>query len=419
MNKFFFQRRYYPLFQTQFLNAFNDNVFKQALIILITYQSYSLFGYNSKQVVSLASFLFTLPYFLFSPQAGLIADSYSKSRLIKIIKFIEIFIMVAALIGFGSNAFGFLLFILFLMGAQSAFFGPSKLGILPEVVSKDELLSANGIFAMGTFVAILFGVAVGGIISQTYSSQPIMIGYILVAIALFGFATASFIPKSPSPAKKQKLSPNIFSEIVKNIQFALKDKKMGKIIILSTWLWFAGNFLIVFIPGYIKDYLKGDESVATAFMASFSIGIAIGSVICPHLKKRFKDSLAVSRFGLKGMLTCNFILLAFSFWSSNSESLLSFTSFIQSPLMIVLLFFYLCLAIFGGIYIVPLQTYIQEFAPEGGCSQLISAMNILQGFVILISAGFLFLVFKFTSHPGVCMGSLLIFGLGVLKSWRQ
>ncbi len=414
MKSFFFQRRYLPLFVTQFLNAFNDNVFKQALIILITYQSFTLWSYNSKQIVSIASFLFTLPYFLFSPQAGILADSYSKSKIMRLIKLLEIFIMIAALIGFASNQIGFLILVLFFMGAQSAFFGPAKLGILPEVMESDELLSANGIFAMGTFVAILLGVAAGGIISKMNSNDPIIIGYILVAIALLGFLTSTLIPKSKTPEKKQKVSLNIPLEIFNNLKFAFQDKMMGRVLILSTWLWFAGNFLLIFIPGYVKDNLKGDESVATAFMASFSIGIAIGSFLCPKMKSYFKNSSEISRFGLKGMIVTNFVALALSFWNSSDSELQNFQAFIHEPMACVILFNFLCLSIFGGIYIVPLQTYIQEFAPQGGCSQLISAMNILQGLVILISAGFLFLLFKFSSNPSLCLGSLLAFSMFTL-----
>lgn len=292
-------RRFGPFFGTQFLGAFNDNVFRNALLILIAYQGVGIAAGQINFYTNLSAALFTLPYFLFSATAGQLADKYDKSVLICYVKLAEIVIMAGAAVGLYLESVPLMLAVLFLTGTQSTVFGPVKYAIMPQHLHDDELMGGNGMVEMGTFLAILLGTIAGGVLIAA-EGGTLVVGVAVILIAALGYLTSRAIPKAPAADPGLKVRWNLVAETWRSIQYTRESRPIFLSILGISWFWFYGTLVLVQIPNYTKEVLGGTEGVVTLLLALFSLGIGIGSVLCERMSGRMVE-LGLVPFGSIGM----------------------------------------------------------------------------------------------------------------------
>jgi len=256
------KKRFGPLFVTQSLGALNDNIYKNSLVIFIAFTLVKG-DQNSSIMVIIAAGIFILPFFLFSAIAGQIADKFEKSMLIRFIKIAEIIIMCIAAVAYLTNSLYLLLLVLFLMGTQSTLFGPLKYGILPQLLSDNELTGGNGLIQMGTYLAILLGTIIGGLLIAIKPGGSWYVSIVVISIAITGWFASRFIPQAAAADPGMKVSFNIFQETMHILSFARKDLKVFWAIIGVSWFWFYGATFLSLIPSYTKDVLTGNEIITT------------------------------------------------------------------------------------------------------------------------------------------------------------
>ncbi|MCG8671086.1 MAG: MFS transporter [Pseudomonadales bacterium] len=386
-------KRFAPFFWTQFFGAFNDNVFKNALLILFTFSAAYQTGTDVSLLNNAAAALFILPFFLFSALAGEVADKYEKSWLIRRIKLFEIVVMTLATIAFWFNSSYALLCILFLMGTQSTFFGPVKYSIIPQHLKPRELIGGNALVESGTFLAILVGTIVGGLLSKL-DNGPQWVSLVVVLIAFVGWLTSRGIPDAPAANSNIKINFNPLTETFKTIQFARRDRAVFLSVMAISWFWFLGAAYLTQLPKFTQDVLLGDQTVVTALLAFFSIGIALGSLLCEKLSGH-KVELGLVPLGSIGLSIFG-IDLFFSTPSHPGQVIGFMEFFVQGESYRVLIDF-IAIGIFGGLYIVPLYAMIQERTEPEYRARTIAALNIMNAFFMVVSAisGILFLgIFK-------------------------
>lgn len=386
-SKLLVDRRFWPLFWTQFLGAFNDNVFKNSLVILVTYKAWSVGAFSPEQVVALSAGLFILPFFLFSATAGQLADKYPKSRLVPFIKLAEIAIMGTAALGFWLNSLPVLLGVLFFMGLQSAVFGPIKYGILPQLLTDEELVGGNAIIELGTFLSILLGTIVAGVLIAL-EGGTLWVSLGVICFAMTGWVSSRFIPDVPAEAPDLKVKWNPVTPTWDTFQHARKNRPVFLSILGVSWFWFfAASFMALF-PSYCKDVLHGNEQVITFLLTLFSLGIGAGSLLCDRFSRGILE-LGVVPLGSIGM---TFFALDLALFGHPYDTLvppveqLSIREFLAAPgswRVVVDLFL---LALFSGFYIVPLQTLIQERSAPSHRSRTIAANNILSALFMVFSS---------------------------------
>ncbi|QTA78285.1 MFS transporter, phospholipid/glycerol acyltransferase domain-containing [Desulfonema limicola] len=374
-------KRFGPFFWTQFFGAFNDNVFKNALLILLAYQSASMVDIDSNTLMNIAAGLFILPFFLFSATAGQIADKYEKSMLIRRIKFMEIIIMLCAAGAFYLKNIYMLLFLLFLMGTQSTFFGPLKYSIIPQHLKKDEIVGGNALVSMGTFISILLGTMAGGILIQ---HGDYAVGFIVCAIALAGWLVSIKIPKACSLSPEIKLDFNPFTQIWKTVGYARYLHSVFLSVLGISWFWFLGSAYLTQIPNFTKLVLKGNESVVTLLLTMFSIGIGAGSLFCEKLSGR-KVELGLVPLGSIGLSIFG-IDLFLAYDPPEIKTLMGISAFMQTPGSFRVLADLVLIGIFGGFYIVPLNAFIQTRTRAEYRARVIAANNILNSLFMVLSA---------------------------------
>ena len=389
-------KRFLPLFITQFLGAFNDNVFKNAFLIWFTFDVAQKLNMNAQIMVTIASGLFILPFFLFSAIAGQLADKYEKSKLVQIIKIAEILIMGFSFIGFYFENIHLLLTLMFLMGVHSTFFGPIKYSLLPEHLKDSDLVSGNALIEGGTFLAILLGTIIGGITIRIENGIEI-ISIAVVSFAIIGWLSSRFIPKAPVGDQNLKISFNILLQTWKIIKYAKKENTVWLSIIGISWFWFIGVTFLSQFPIYTKNIISGDEYIVTLFLSIFSIGIGIGSAMCNKLLKGKIDGRLVP-FGSIGITIGIIIFCTASYFYNSSivpDHLLGLKEFlslnIYSWLIILGL---LTIAIFSGIYIVPLYAIMQHRSEVKYLSRIIAANNVLNALFMVISSISVVALFK-------------------------
>ncbi|HRI93225.1 MAG TPA: MFS transporter, partial [Accumulibacter sp.] len=275
-------RRFAPFFGTQFLGAFNDNLYKNALVVLLTFQAASWTTLTPEVLANLAAGLFILPFFLFSATAGQLADKYDKARLARLTKLLEIVIMAFALLGFMMHSLEVLLLALFLLGLQSALFGPVKYAILPQHLHENELVGGNALVESGTFVAILIGTIAGGLLAGA-AGQPTWVAYAGLLVAVVGYLCSWGIPPAPAPAPELVVGLNPFSETWRNIGFARENRTVFLSILGISWFWLYGALFLAQFPVYSKSVLGGDETTVTLLLSVFTVGIGLGSLLCDRL----------------------------------------------------------------------------------------------------------------------------------------
>ena len=397
-----YSRKFLPLFITQFFGAFNDNVFKNAFLIWFTYDMAAKLDMSAPIMVTVASALFILPFFLFSALAGQIADKYEKSRLVQIIKIAEILIMIFCFIGFYFENIYLLLALLFLMGTHSTFFGPIKYSLLPEHLRENELVSGNALIEGGTFLAILLGTIFGGIvIRREYGVEIISIAVILFAVV--GWLSSLAIPRSIASDVKLKISFNIITQTWKIINYARKEKTVWRALIGISWLWFIGITFLSQFPVYTKNIIRGDEFIVTLFLAIFSVGIGIGSVMCNKLLKG-KITARLVPVGLIGITVGIFIFCAASYFYdmsfigsqnlaganhliSESDQLIGLNYFLSSAILNwFIILGLLTIAISSGIYVVPLYALMQQRSEAKYLSRIIAANNVFNALFMIFAS---------------------------------
>ncbi len=380
-------RKFTPFFTTQFLSAFNDNLFKFALVLFLKFQMTDLSGEQTAQLTTIAAGLFILPFFLFSALAGQLADKYEKSYLIRIIRFAEIPLMILAAVGFYLESATFLLGVLFLMGTKSAFFGPLKYSLLPEHLKKSELIAANGLIEMATFVSILIGTILGGELIRGIDGRWQVAG-VTIALAFLGYFTSRYIPKTIPKTPSLKINFNFLAEGFIIMKEAFSNRKILISILGISWFWLVGATFLAQFPNYTKDIVLGDERIATLFLFSLSVGIGVGSVLCNRvLKSKISARLAPWATLVMGVFCIDiyFSSPTGGFGVSNIE-LLTLSQFLADPWNWRILFDFIMIALAGGFYIVPFYTILQTRSSDKSRSRMIAANNITNSLFMVLSS---------------------------------
>jgi 1-acyl-sn-glycerol-3-phosphate acyltransferase len=384
------ERRFGPFFATQLAGAFNDSLLKQVLILLVTFHTVEYSSLSAGLVTNLAAGLFILPFVLFSAIAGQLADRYDKARVIRCVKMVEVGIMLVACTGFYFRNLPLLLACVFAMGCHSAFFGPVKYSLLPRVLHKEELTGGNGLLEMGTFLSILCGTLVAGILVAT-TTNPFILSSALTVVAIIGLTSSCFIPPTGEAAPDLKISYNFFVETGATLKLGRKEGVgVWNSLLAISWFWFIGAVVLSQIPALGKDILKGDASVITTLLTVFSIGIAIGSLVCERLSGH-KVEIGLVPIGSIGLtlFTADLALSAnhFSALAALADTTaLHWNQFLVAEGSLRVLFDITLVGLFGGLFIVPLYAFVQlRTAPERQ-SRIISANNILNALFMVIAA---------------------------------
>jgi len=377
------ERRFLPFFVTQFLGAFNDNVFKNALVILITFHLSTKMDVGL--LINVAAGLFILPFFLFSATAGQMADKYEKSAHMQRIKALEIAIMLLGAVGFATGSVELLLTVLFLMGTQSTFFGPAKYGILPQHLREHELVGGNALVETGTFLAILLGTLVGGILIDVGALGRWIVSAVVVGIALLGWLSSRHIPYAAPVDPSLRVNWNLFSGTARIVRFIAADRTVLHAVLGISWFWLYGAMFLTQFPNYTKIVLGGDGTVATLLLTTFSLGIGIGSLLCERLARR-RIEIGLVPLGSIG-LTVFGLDLAFAHpGAAAGQELASAGEFLANSANWRVLIDLVLIAFFGGLYIVPLYALIQSRPEARYRSRIIAGNNILNAFFMVIAA---------------------------------
>ncbi len=294
------ERRFAPFFVTQFLGVLNDNVYKNALVILVAFHATTLTTLSPEVLVNLAGALFILPFFLFSATAGQLADKYDKARIIRLVKLFEIGIMVIGAIGFVRSNLTLLLGALFLMGLHSTVFGPVKYAILPQTLRDEELVGGNALVETGTSLAILAGTIAGGVLVAAAAGPAILVPAATIGIACAGYLASRLVPSVRPPTPELRINWNPFTETWANFQFTRQNRTVFLSILGVSWFWFYGAMFLTQFPAYAKTWLGGSESVVTLLLTVFSVGIGVGSLLCERMSGH-KVELGLVPFGSIGL----------------------------------------------------------------------------------------------------------------------
>ncbi|MDR3164942.1 MAG: MFS transporter [Synergistaceae bacterium] len=381
----FKSRKFLPLFMTMFLGAFNDNFFKSAMVILITYRLADKSGVDARIAVTAAAGVFILPFVLFSAIAGQMADKYERSLLVRHVKILEIAVMSGAVAGFYTGSVWILMAILFLMGAQSALFGPLKYSILPQHLDTSELIGANALIEMGTFLAILLGTIFGGIFVLGEWGLA-MVSFLVVGIAVLGWTASLFIPPTRVIDPFLEFRFNVFKETWTLIKNVWPRRDIFLSIMAISWFYFVGTMFLSQFPTYAKTVIGADEMVATLFLAVFSIGIGAGSLACNGLLKGEVSGEYVPWAALG--IAASSVLLYFAGIRDmpKGDTLMTIGQFIRSPQNVAVLSCFLAISFFGGLYIVPLYAIIQSRSGEDKLAGVTACCNIMDSAFMVISS---------------------------------
>jgi 1-acyl-sn-glycerol-3-phosphate acyltransferase len=386
------QRRFGPFFWTQFLGAFNDNVFKTALIVVLTYDALSWTTLSPALLNQLIPGLFILPYVVLSATAGQVADKVEKGRLARIVKLLEIGIMAVAAVGWLTHTLWLLVAAVAGMGIHSTLFGPVKYAYLPQHLRPDELVGGNGVIEMGTFVGILLGEVMGAMLAGHGALGIELVAGGTVLIALLGLATSWRIPQSPAPAPSLKISPNIVGESLRNLAFSRRNRTVFLSMLGNSWFWFYGALVLSQFPLYAKDYLHGDHSVFVLLLTIFSLGIGTGSLLCEKLSGR-KVEIGLVPFGAIGLSVFGIDLYFASRGYTNTATVDAIKLLAQAGTVHILADL-LLLGVFGGFFIVPLFALIQTRCDPQHVSRTIAGMNILNALFMVAAAGVAMLLIR-------------------------
>jgi MFS family permease len=385
------KKRYFlPLFVTQFLGAFNDNLFRTAMVMLVIF-SISKNPTTDAQFSTIAQGLFILPFFLLSAVSGQLADSHDKAGLIRLVKSAEIIIMLFGAAGLMLHNVPLMLAALFAMGVHSTFFGPIKYAILPQHLEESDVLGGTGLVEAGTYIAILLGTIFGGWGQQLVRDGSVpewTMGAAVIGVAIIGRISGHMVPPAPPEegARDLKINLNIFTASWRLIRDVMHVRRIRLAIICISFFWSVGALLAAQFPPLVKNALHADESVATAFLAIFSIGIAIGSIAVNRL---LKGTVSARYSPISAIMMGLFVLLlwyAVESWGPSTGPLYDFRTFITYPLADFVMLSLLGIAIFGGMFVVPLYAYLTVTVARTETARTIAVNNIVNsGFMVVAS----------------------------------
>ena len=373
-----------PLFVTQFFGAFNDNLFKAALLVLFVYGGLVAED-RSDIAVNAAAILFILPFFLFSATAGELSDKYEKSRLIRLVKVCEICVAFLAGVSLYFNDLTLMLVVLFLFGLQSTFFGPLKFSILPQHLHQTELVGGNAMIEMGTFVAILLGTLVGSILGGA-DQVTAWLFVLVMGVAVVGWLASRRIPVAPASAPEQRVNWNPLTATWRLIALARENRAVFLSILGISWFWLIGGVYLAQIPNLTQDYLSGGTSVVTLILTVFTIAIGTGSLLCERLSGR-RIEIGLVPFAAFGISVTG-IEVYFSTTAIEATGMREVGAFLSGDGSIRVLFGLLLTGIFGGMYVVPLMAFIQARTPEARRARVIAAANIINSAFMVVGGGF-------------------------------
>jgi 1-acyl-sn-glycerol-3-phosphate acyltransferase len=385
------QRRFAPFFVTQFLGALNDNIFRNGLVFLVTFQTVTVAGMSPSILANVAGALFILPFFLFSATAGQLADKYEKSMLMRRIKLLEIALMTIAAVAFFTQSFTLLLLVLFLTGCQSTLFGPVKYAFLPQQLATSELVGGNALVESGTYIAIILGLIGGGLLIDPGATNQTWIGVTLIGVACLGYLASRQIPKTRAVDPTLSIDLNAWKVTWRIVGFAREDRSVFLSILGVSWFWFFGSAMTLQIPTYTKLVLNGNAVITTCLLAAFAVGVGIGSLLCERMSDH-RVELGLVPFGSIG-LSLFAVDLYFAQPEAHAIAVHSIAEFLQRPGSWRVLADLALLGAFGGFYSVPLYALIQQRAKRKHLSRIIAANNIINAIFMvgasLLSIGFL------------------------------
>lgn len=377
------KRRFLPFFLTQLSGAFNDNLFKQALILAILYKIGA--SADSSLLINLCALLFILPFFLFSALGGQLGEKYPKERLIRAIKAGEIFIMLAGAAGMLLGSLPLLLVVLFCMGTQSALFGPVKYSVLPKLLEDHELVGGNALVEMGTFLAILAGTITAGLMMASEGYAQLVAGSV-VLVALAGYTASRGVPATGASFPSLKMDWNLFRQTGVILRMGLGQRlSVSRSLLGNSWFWFLGATYLTQIPAYSKDLLHGDETVVTLILTVFSVGIALGSLLCERLSGH-KVEIGLVPFGSMGLTLFGLLLWWLSGGFPQGTAPHDWLGLLEFGQAWWILASVLGIGVFGGFYIVPLYALIQSRTAEHERARVVAANNILNALLMVASA---------------------------------
>jgi predicted MFS family arabinose efflux permease len=414
MNK----RRFLPLFVTQLLGAFNDNLFKNAMVLFVVYGVYD--DEKAEALFSaVATAIFIIPFFLMSAVAGQLADTRDKAAIIRIVKFCEILIMlvgglglVLAWIGFGINliAIPLMMLALFAMGVHSTFFGPIKYAILPQHLEEDEVLGGTGLVEAGTYIAILLGTILAGVIEVEWAALGVVI------VAVIGYLTGRQVPPAPPERAETSLDWHILRSSINLIKSTMHIRKLYLAIVSISFFWTIGAVLFIQFPPLAKNVLGANKEVASLFLAIFSIGIAIGSVAINRLLK----GQVSARYAPASVIVMGLFVVAFFFVCRNwhligAGELYDIASFVKHPDAIPLLLSLLGIAVSGGMFVVPLYAFLTTTVPKDQTARTVAANNIVNSGAMVLGS----LIALGLSAAGVAIVNQLLLGAAMclISAW--
>ncbi len=398
----FKDRRFLPIFIVQFCGCFNDNILKNALIILITFKLANELPFPSYMLAMLANALFILPFAIFASLSGQVADRYERSNLVKIIKLIEIGIVLISSYGFYTTNLVVLFGCIALMGTHSTFFGPIKYSVLPDKLEKHELLGANGFIEAGTFLSILVGTMMGGF----YNFNTNLIIVLAIIIAILGFVASLFMPKSNNSNPNVKINPNILKETIRMIKYSSSKNQVYLSILGISWFWFISTAIISQIPSLTRHTLGADENVANLFLATFSIGVGTGSFLCNKIfaNKITTEYVFLATVGISFVSVDLFFASKIASISYEPEYLKNALEFLSKGHYLRILVDLFLLSAIGGLYVVPLFAVMQYFTSPPYRSRVFAANNLINSFFMATSTAILsFLFYMDFSIPSVIL----------------
>jgi 1-acyl-sn-glycerol-3-phosphate acyltransferase len=380
----FGERRFAPLFWTQFLGAANDNLFKFAFSLLATFHAAQWGGIDPGTAGFVIGAIFIAPFVIFSATAGQIADKYEKGRVMRFVKSFEIVVMAVAGTGFWTQSAWLLYVSVFLMGLHSTLFGPVKYAYLPQHLGEGELTGGNGLVEMGTFVAILLGTMAGGLLVQGGSAGAAHVAIACMVVAVVGRIASTFIPASPAPEPEMKINWNPLTETWINLGIAARDRTVFHSLLGISWLWFFGSIFLTSFTPFTKIVLGGDENVVTVLLAVFSVGIGVGSLACERLSGR-KVEIGLVPFGSIGMT-----VFAVDLWLASRgltpQGVLDVSAFLSDARHWRVMADLFLLALFAGFYSVPLYALIQSRSEATHRARIIAANNILNAVFMIVAS---------------------------------
>ena len=391
----FTKRRFAPFFITQFLGALNDNLFKNALLVIVVSSAVANNDSSTNFITNLAAGLFILPFFLFSTTAGHLADRFDKAYLIRRIKFAEIILMLVGCYSLWQANINLMLAVLFLLGVQSAFFGPIKYAIIPQHVESNELLAANAQVGMGTFVSILLGTLIGGWL-VTEPQGPMQLGALIILVAIIGWISSCQIPKAPPEKSSSGNSAllNPFKETAMNFGLAKHNKTVLYCIFCSSWFWLYGACFLTQVPNFSVAILGGDPKLISILLGCFIVGVAIGSLCCNRLSRGQVEP------GLVPIGALGLSLFAIDlYFSSNHYAAINNGGGSVAPIVFLsmasglrILADLLFIGLFGGLFIVPIYAMIQRNTDGKTRARVLSVNNILNA-LFMVSGSLLGMLF--------------------------